>query len=126
MVFRTGYICTVCGYWVPDGTYHSHPISDDKNFNWGYVGDVNNSRTAISIYDLGWQCPECKTIYNPDVEKCECSVEVTEEETIFIPFEFILDEDEEEILHVRDNYTEDVYDVDAETIVDLLKQIHGL
>ena len=26
------------------------------------------------LVKLGWQCPYCKTVYSPDIEKCECCV----------------------------------------------------
>jgi hypothetical protein len=31
-------------------------------------------RTDIpSVTRSGWQCPECRTVYSPDVKSCECA-----------------------------------------------------
>ena len=80
---------------------------------------------TFPIYTNGWQCLECKTVYSPDVDKCECSVELTEAE--FEPYTIGFDDDigPNGMATVTDNYTENLYVVNAETIIQLLRDIHG-
>ena len=53
-----GYACTVCGVFVPLGTFHAcnHPVE----YAPGYVPVVMK----------GWQCPCCGSVYAPWVSRC--------------------------------------------------------
>ena len=38
------------------------------------ISRINQTGTFTFVtVPKGWQCPECKTCYNPDVESCDCN-----------------------------------------------------
>ena len=46
------------------------------------ISEMNSQEIGVGAWPIsfkqGWQCPECKTCYNPDVESCDCSQDVEE------------------------------------------------
>lgn len=80
------------------------------------------SVTFTPIPTLGWQCPECGLNHNPETKVCGCN-----QKTEKAPrFSLYWDTYKSETKQVVDNETNEVYDVNAETIIVLLKQIHGI
>ncbi len=66
------------GNWICDrcGQYGHHAFNC-----WQYgrplsISEINSTST-YSIMPKGWQCPECKTCYNPDVKSCDCNKKET-------------------------------------------------
>jgi len=64
-------LCPECGgYLVGTGCMCANPLCD---YGKGYVITDGSNDTRGVYIPQGWQCPLCRVVHAPWVQKCECA-----------------------------------------------------
>jgi len=58
------------------GTIEKHESDCSNNFNFPqyplYCLELNPPDNKVHIFHMGWKCPRCRRVWNPDVKSCDC------------------------------------------------------
>lgn len=88
------WICDRCGQYGHQSwqcSQYNRPLTiSELNSLW--IDDFPNTRTITCTWGdvpKGWQCPECKTVYSPDVGSCDCNQDVENETEKTLRFVYI-------------------------------------